>query len=118
VQKTTLLTARYTPGGGAVKLDMTAIVTSVTGQVYSEDRDGGSVEAGDKARIRATYDLPLHQDDFLSLHFGCSACIKGSAGLSGIHIHNFRVDSDDKLRVQIGAPKHLTGGCGCRGTTP
>ena len=116
-QKMTALTAPYTLGRGEVKLALDTIVTSVAGQVYSEDRDGHTVEAGDKARIRATYDFPLHKGDFMQLRYGCSACNKSAGGLQGLHIHDFLVETDDKLRVTIGAPKQLAGGCRCRGTT-
>ena len=113
----TALTAEYTPGKGEVKLALNVIVTSVAGQVYSTDREGHSVEAGDKARLRATYDFPLHKGDFMQVRYGCSACDKSSAGLQGLHIHDFRVDTDNKLRITIGAPKQLAGACRCRGTT-
>ena len=116
--KLTPLTATYTPGNGAVKLDFNAVVTSVAGQVYSEDPSGQSTQAGDRARVRATYDFPLHQNDFLQLRFGCSACINGSAGLKGLHSHNFLVGADNKQRITVGAPKQLAGGCNCLGTTP
>ena len=118
VQKMTALTARYTPGGGQVKLDINATVTSVSGQVYSRDREDGTVEAGDKARIRATYDFPKHQADFLELRFGCGGCMKGAGGFLGLHSHDFVPASQNKLQISVGAPKHLAGACRCRSTVP
>ena len=117
-QKMTPLTAKYTPGRGEVDLDIVTVVTSVTGQTYAEDREGGTVQAGDGARLQTTYDFPLHRDDFMRLRYGCSTCIKGSAGLLGLHIHEFIAEPDDRLRVTVGSPKQLAGGCHCRGTTP
>ena len=112
------MTAHYTPGGGQVKLDLNAIVTSVSGQVYSKDREDGTVEAGDKARIRATYDFPNHQSDFLELRYGCGGCMKGAGGFLGLHVHDFIPTAQNNLRVDVGAPKRLAGACRCRGTTP
>jgi hypothetical protein len=107
--KMTALTAKYTPGKGEVKLDLQATVTSVRGQRYSEDREGGTVEAGDGARIRATYDFPLHKLDFMQVRYGCAACQKSAAGLQGVHAHDSIVESGNTLRVTVGAPKRLAG---------
>jgi hypothetical protein len=113
----TPLTARYTPGRGEIRLDVSGVVTSVTGQVYGQDPEGHSTQAGDGARFWATHDFPLHRDDYLQMRFGCSACPKSAAGTGGVHIHDFLVETQDKLRVKIGAPRQLAGGCRCLGTT-
>jgi hypothetical protein len=113
--RVTPLTANYRPGSGEVRLDVRAVVSSVTGPVYSENRDGQSTQAGDGARILATYDFPLHKADVLQTLLGCSQC-KGSS-LLGLHHHRFLVEQSDKLRVTIGAPRQLAGSCRCLGTT-
>jgi hypothetical protein len=92
-------------------------VSSVTGSVYSQDPDGHSTSGGDGARIIASYDFPLHRDDFLNTHFGCSQCKGGSSSLLGLHLHRFLVEQQDRLRVTIGAPRQLAGACRCLGTT-
>jgi hypothetical protein len=113
----TPLTARYRPGNGEVRLDVSGVVSSVTGPKYSEDGYGNSTQGGDGARILATYDFPSHRDDFLQTLFGCSRCKGGSSSLKGLHLHRFLAEPEDKLRVSIGAPRQLAGSCRCLGTT-
>jgi hypothetical protein len=113
--KVTPLTAKYTPGQGAVRLDVVAVVSSVTGPVYSQDYDEHSTQGGDGARVIGYYDFPSHRDDSLQTLFGCSQCKGSSTGL-GVHGHRFLVEPEDKLRVSISAPRQLSGACRCRGT--
>ncbi len=113
----TPLTARYTPGRGEVRLDVSGVVSRVAGPAYSQDPGGHSTQGGDGARILATYDFPLHRDDSLQTLFGCSQCKGGSSSLRGVHTHRFRAGPEDALRVSIGAPRQLAGSCRCLGTT-
>jgi hypothetical protein len=115
--RVTPLTAKYRPGRGEVRLDVSAVVSSVAGPAYSQDLYGHSTQGGDGARILATYDFPLHRDDSLQTLFGCSQCKGGSSSLKGVHGHRFVVEPQNALRVSIGAPKELAGSCRCLGTT-
>ena len=106
--KLQLLTAEYRNVLGDIRLKLYAVVSSVSGTVFSQDQSGASVQGGDKAAVWVLSDLPLHREDFLQIRLGCAGCMSGSAGFQGLHVHDYRPGGPtNRLRLTIGKPKPL-----------
>ena len=104
--KLEFLTAEYRNVLGDIRLKLYAVVSSVSGTVFSQDPSGASVQGGDKAGVWVRSDLPFHREDYLLIRLGCASCINGSAGFNGLHVHDYRPGSpNNKLKLTIGKPK-------------
>ena len=97
--------AVYQQLSGEFRLDFNeGVVTAVSGDVYSTDQFGNSIQARDDAAIFIKSDLPAHRDDLLKVAFTCPYRCKDRGGY---HTHILRVARYSKLRVTISPPKPL-----------